>query len=74
MSRKAIKDRNFRVLGYIETMPDGRQKALNANFRTLGYYNPRRDATTDANSPKRRDSGARFGTVTECLSLGLRVI
>jgi hypothetical protein len=49
MSRETIKDRNFRVLGYIETMPDGRQKALNANFRTLGYYDPRRDITTDAN-------------------------
>ncbi|MBL0404452.1 hypothetical protein JKG68_10775 [Microvirga aerilata] len=49
MSRTAIKDRNFRTLGYIETMPDGRQKALNANFRTLGYYDPRRDVTTDAN-------------------------
>lgn len=49
MSRTAIKDRNFRTLGYIETMPDGRQKALNANFRTLGYYDPHRDVTTDAN-------------------------
>jgi hypothetical protein len=49
MSRKAVKDRNFRVLGYIETMSDGRQKALNANFRTLGYYDPRRDITTDTN-------------------------
>jgi hypothetical protein len=49
MSRIAIKDSNFRVLGYIETMSDGRQKALNANFRTLGYYDPRRDVTTDAN-------------------------
>ncbi len=49
MSRTAIKDRNFRILGYIETMPDGRQKALYANFRTLGYYDPRRDVTTDAN-------------------------
>ena len=49
MSRIAIKDRNFRVLGYIETMSDGRQKALNANFRTLGYYDPRRDVIMDAN-------------------------
>jgi hypothetical protein len=35
MSRKAIKDRNFRTLDYIETMSDGRQNALNANCRTL---------------------------------------
>jgi hypothetical protein len=49
MSRKATKDRNFRVLGYIEEMPNGRQTALNANFRTLGYYDSKRDVTTDAN-------------------------
>lgn len=49
MSRTAIRDRNYRTLGYIETMPDGRQKALNANYRTLGYYDPDRDVTMDAN-------------------------
>jgi hypothetical protein len=48
MSRKAIKDCNLRVLGYIETMPDGRQRAIAASFQTLGYYDPRRDVTTDA--------------------------
>jgi hypothetical protein len=48
MSRIANKDRNSRILGYVETVSDGRQKALDASLRTLGYYNPRRDVTMDA--------------------------
>lgn len=49
MSREAIKDRNYRTLGYIKTMSDGRQKALDSNYRTLGYYDPRQHVTKDAN-------------------------
>ncbi len=49
MSRQVIKDRNYRTIGYIETMSDGKQKALDANYRVLGYYDPRRDVTTDSN-------------------------
>ena len=49
MSRTPIKGKNYRTLGYIETMSDGKQKALDANFRTLGYYDPRYDDTKDAN-------------------------
>ena len=49
MSREAIKDKNFRTIGYIETMPDGKQKALDANFRTLGHYDPKRNVTQDTN-------------------------
>jgi hypothetical protein len=49
MSRETIKDKNFRTIGYVETMSDGKQKALDANFRTLGYYDPKRNVTQDAN-------------------------
>jgi hypothetical protein len=49
MSRKAIRDRNFRILGHIETMPDGRERALDSRFKTLGHYDPRRNITADAN-------------------------
>jgi hypothetical protein len=48
MSREPIKDKNFRTIGYIETMSDGRQKALDGSFRTLGYYDPKRNVTQDA--------------------------
>ena len=49
MRREAIKDSNFRTIGYIETMSDGKQKALDANFRTLGTYDPKRNVTQDPN-------------------------
>jgi hypothetical protein len=47
MSRQAIKDKQFRTIGYIETMSDGKQKALDPQFRTLGYYDPKRNVTQD---------------------------
>jgi hypothetical protein len=47
MSREAIKDKNYRTIGYIETMSDEKQKALDSNYRTLGYYDPKRNVTQD---------------------------
>ena len=49
MPREAIKDKNYRIIGYVETMPDGRKKALDAGFRTLGYFDPKRNVTQDRN-------------------------
>jgi hypothetical protein len=49
MSREAIKDKNYRTIGYIETMSDGKQKAMDASYRTLGYYDPKRNLTQDSN-------------------------
>jgi hypothetical protein len=49
MSHKAIRDRNFRILGHIETTPDGQERALDSRVKTLGHYDPRRNITTDAN-------------------------
>jgi hypothetical protein len=49
MSRETIKDRNLRTIGYVETMSDGKQKALDVNLRTLGYYDPKRNVTQDTN-------------------------
>lgn len=49
MSRETIKDKNYRTLGYIETMPDGKKKAMDSNYRTLGYYDPKRNITQDSN-------------------------
>jgi hypothetical protein len=48
MDRQAIKDNNFRTIGYIETLLDGGQKALDASFKTLGYYDPKQNVTQDA--------------------------
>jgi hypothetical protein len=49
VSRQIIRDRNQILLGTIETMSDGRQKATDRNNRLLGWYDPRRDVTTDPN-------------------------
>jgi hypothetical protein len=49
VSRQTVKDKNFRKIGYIETMSDGKQEALDATFRMLGYFNPKRNITQDAN-------------------------
>lgn len=50
VSRQVIKDRNDRVLGYIETLADGRQKATDRNSKLLGWFDPHRNVTTDAGS------------------------
>lgn len=50
MSRQAIKDRNDRVLGYIEPLSDGRLKATDRNSKLLGWFDPHRNVTTDASS------------------------
>jgi hypothetical protein len=48
MSRQTLKDAKFRVIGYIETAPDGKQTGKDAHFRTVGYYDPKLDNTKDA--------------------------
>lgn len=47
MSRQAVRNANNKLLGYIETLSDGRQKATDANNKTLGYFDQKRNATTD---------------------------
>lgn len=45
---QTIKDRNHRIIGYIETRSDGTQVAKDATHRILGYYEARNDRTEDA--------------------------
>jgi len=47
MSRQEIKASDgYTILGYIETMQDGRQKALAKDgYTTLGYYDAQRNMT-----------------------------
>ncbi|BBQ03297.1 hypothetical protein BSFA1_84250 (plasmid) [Burkholderia sp. SFA1] len=49
MSKQYIRDNNFRVIGSIDTLADGRQRAYDANFRSIGTYDCRADRTYDAN-------------------------
>lgn len=48
MSRSALTDPKFRIVGYIDTGQDGRAKGLNARYEIVGYYDPVRDQTRDA--------------------------
>lgn len=50
MSRQAIRNPNNKLLGYIETLSDGRQKATDADNKTLGYFDPKRNVTMDTNN------------------------
>ena len=47
MKRDAIKDPTYRTIGYVETMSDGRQRALDAHYRPLGYFDPKQGLTKD---------------------------
>lgn len=47
MSKEAIKDKYNRLIGYIETMPDGKKKAFDKYNRPLGHYDPKRKVTQD---------------------------
>lgn len=49
MSKQAITDKYHRPMGYIETMKDGKQRALDKNHRVLGHYDPKSNTTMDAN-------------------------
>ncbi len=48
MARMEIKDRSYRIVGYIDTDRDGKQTALDASYRHVGYYDPRTNQTKDA--------------------------
>lgn len=48
MARTEIKDRTYRIIGYIDTDASGKQTALDAGFRHVGYYDPRTNQTKDA--------------------------
>ena len=50
VSRQTIRDRNNRILGHIETVADGKQKATDRNSKLLGWFDPHRSIRTDASS------------------------
>ena len=48
MQRQTLKDRNFRIAGYIETDPTERQTLKDSAFRIRGYYEPKANVTKDS--------------------------
>lgn len=49
MSKKYIRDNNYRVIGSIDTISSGKQVGYDANFRRVGEYDPKTDKTRDSN-------------------------
>lgn len=47
MNRITLKDRHYRVMGYIDTRSDGTRVGLDRHYRIVGYYKPRQDVTED---------------------------
>lgn len=47
MSREQISEYAGRVIGYIETMPNGDKKITNFTGTILGYYKKAQNVTTD---------------------------
>ncbi len=47
MSTESLTDSSGKILGYIETMPDGRQCLTVPLGDILGYYDPSLDTTID---------------------------
>ena len=47
-NRKTLKDSQYRILGYLDTDPDGSQTLQDQHHRLIGYYKRRSDVTTDA--------------------------
>lgn len=45
MSIQTLKDQHYRVIGFIETRPDGSQLIKDAQRHGLGYYDPRQNQT-----------------------------
>lgn len=49
MSTQTLKDSKYRIIGYIETRPDGTQVGKDEKYRVKGYYDPKTNKTKDAN-------------------------
>jgi len=42
-----VRGQSGHVIGYVEDLGDGRQKALDESYRVLGHYDPASDLTKD---------------------------
>ena len=48
MERITLKDKNFRIIGYVEIESNGDKKLKDSSFRILGYYQKSTDTTKDS--------------------------
>ena len=63
--REVYKDRQERVLGYIEHQSDGSLHALNGDFTIIAFYDKRKDETQDPNKTRIQGGNALVDIVTQ---------
>lgn len=56
MERITLKDKNFRIIGYVEIKDNGDKTLKDRNFRIVGYYDASQNVTKDRS----------FRTVARC--------
>lgn len=44
-----LKDKNYRIIGYVEVKDNGDKTLKDANYRIKGYYDARANVTKDSN-------------------------
>ncbi len=49
MERITLKDKNYQVIGYIDTESNGIQTLRDRNYQIKGYYDPKQNVTKDRN-------------------------
>ena len=49
MQKITLKDKNYRIIGYVEIKDNGDKTLKDRNYRILGYYNARDNVTKDRN-------------------------
>ena len=62
--REVYKDRQERVLGYIEHQSDESQHALSPDFTIIAFYDKRKDETQDPNKARMNSGNALVDIVT----------
>jgi len=48
MQRLILKDKNFKVIGFIEVFQDGKKRLKDVNYLIKGYYDPETNMTKNA--------------------------
>jgi hypothetical protein len=47
MKTETIRDAQFRILGFIQTLPNGEQLSRDRHYRVKGRFNPKENITRD---------------------------
>lgn len=48
MARQTLRDKNYKVIGHIDTDPSGKQTLRDSAFKIKGYFDPKTNTTRDS--------------------------